>query len=475
MPEVFVSYRHVEPDASIAAELEQCLAAHGVSVFRDTQIRVGDEWPASIENNLKGSRTLVVLLSQASADSANVRDEVRRAHKLGLGILPVRIDFAGELPYSISPLLSDKQTLSWSRGRTGAICDEILAAVKSAGTQREAAAGGMAELEPETGTVSLDSPYYVRREVDTRIESLLQGRGATILLRGPRQVGKSSLLVRAEARARSEGLKVSRIDFQLVDDEHRQTLKTLLKHMAYVMASDFNTEVQPDQVWDDRLGSKKSLTRFLERAVLKESGSRFMLCLDEVDGAFSARYCDDFFSMLRFWHNERATSGLWKQLHLVITHSTDPSLWITDLNLSPFNVGERHWLSDFTPQEVRDLSDRYKVCANLEELMDLVSGHPYLVRRALYTIKMSSCSVQDLKTDAAKDSGPFRDHLRLLLRTLYQSDEMRDAYRQILDRGCCDSERAFQRLQGAGLVKGESRSAASARCALYHSYYKQHL
>lgn len=315
----------------------------------------------------------------------------------------------------------------------------------------------------------------VRREVDTKIETRLLGRGTTILLRGPRQVGKSSLLVRAEARARTDGLKVSRIDFQLVDDEQRQSLKTLLKHMAYVMASDFNTGVQPDHIWDDRLGSKKSLTRFLEKAVLTESSSRFVLCLDEVDGAFGASYCDDFFSMLRFWHNERATNRLWKQFHLIITHSTDPSLWISDLNLSPFNVGERHWLNDFTLGEVRDLIARYKVRTKVEELMNLVGGHPYLVRRALCAMKTSSSTIEDLKTDAARDTGPFSDHLRLLLRTFYQVDELRDAYRQILAGGRCDSERAFQLLQGAGLVKGESRDATAPRCELYRLYYKKHL
>src|SRR4051794_39568219 len=103
MGKVFVSYRHVEPDAQFAEQLERFLAGRGITVFRDTHIRVGDEWPASIDESLRSSEFLIVLISQASVDSRSVREEVRLAHSLGLRILPVRVDAESELPYSIGP------------------------------------------------------------------------------------------------------------------------------------------------------------------------------------------------------------------------------------------------------------------------------------------------------------------------------------------------------------------------------------
>jgi len=47
--------------------------------------------------------------------------------------------------------------------------------------------------------------------------------------------------------------------------------------------------------------------------------------------------------------------------------------------------------------------------------------------------------------------------------------------RQVLDRGACESEKAFQRLLGAGLVKGSSRDAVAPRCELYRSYFERHI
>lgn len=468
---VFVSYRHTEPDLGLAAEIERFLAAHGVPVFRDAQIKIGEEWGRLIDDHIASSRFLVVLISQASMQNGNVCEEVIRAHKRGLAILPVRID-ASEVPYHIASILSSLQTRNLATESIGVICNEILELVQR-GEPSELLDD--TQLQPETGTVSLDSPFYIRRDVDGQIEERLRGRGTTILLRGARQVGKSSLLVRAAATAESAGRRVSRIDFQLMDNEQRQSLRTLLRHLAFSMAADLKIEAEPDAFWDDRRGSKASMTRFVEHAVLKPAGSPVVLCLDEVDTAFGTAYCDDFFAMLRVWHNERATSRIWNRLHLIITHSTDPALWIGDLNQSPFNVGERHSLSDFTVDQVRDLSNRYRVQVDHQELMKVIGGHPFLIRKALFAIRATNCTVADLMADVFADNSPFCDHLQLLLRPLQANAQLGEAMRQVLCRGSCDSERAYQGLLGSGLVKGPSRDVVAPRCELYRIYFGKHL
>jgi hypothetical protein len=150
-------------------------------------------------------------------------------------------------------------------------------------------------------------------------------------------------------------------------------------------------------------------------------------------------------------------------------------VWIDDLNQSPFNVGEKHSLSDFTPDQVQDLAHRYSVRLDVTELMNLVSGHPFLVRKALSTIRRARCTVDDLASDVFAENSPFREHLQLLLGPLHSTATLRDAMKQVLDLGACQSERAFQRLLGAGLVKGSSRDAVAPRCELYRAYFEKHL
>jgi len=472
MGKVFISYRHVEPDLSLAADIEKNLSRRGASVFRDDRINIGQDWVKTIERELASSRFLIVLLSQASVSSSHVREEIIRGHKRGLMILPLRVDRT-EIPLDIAAILGTLQTRNVNREAISTICDEILELINS--EEESLRTYDPVHLQPETGTVSLDSPFYVRRSVDEQIEQRLKGRGTTVLLRGARQVGKSSLLVRAAAKARTTGRQVSRIDFQLMDNEQRQSLRSLLRHLAFSLVSDLNIDREPDEFWDDRRGSKASMTKFLEHAVLKSFETPLVLCLDEVDSAFGTAYCDDFFAMLRVWHNERATSPVWNRLHLIITHSTDPSLWIGDLDQSPFNVGERHFLTDFTEEQVRDLCRRYEIAANTEELMKYFGGHPFLIRKALFTMRTTTCTVSDLMANVFSYASPFREHLQLLLGPLVANSKLSGAMRQVLQTGSCDSERAYQGLLGSGLVKGDSRDAVAPRCELYRAFFERHI
>jgi hypothetical protein len=469
---VFISYRHADPDLRLAAEIERYLTSRGVTVFRDQQIKIGEHWAGLIDAHLSSSDFLVLLVSQAAMQSNGVCEEVVRAHKRGLKILPVRLD-SSELPYHMAAILNPLQVRTVARENIDTICAELIEIVQD--YEEPQNPPQHTRFAPETGTVSLDSPFYVRRDADERIEQRLQSWGVTILLRGARQVGKSSLLVRAAAKAESVGCRVSRIDFQLMENEQRRSLRTLLRHLAFSIAADLGVQKDPDEFWDDRRGSKTSITKFVEQAVLKPSESPLVLCLDEVDSAFGTDYCNDFFAMLRVWHNERAISPIWNRLHLVITHSVDPALWIDDLKQSPFNVGERHSLSDFSVDQVQDLCSRYSVRLDTKELMNFVGGHPFLVRKALAEIQSTRCRIPDLISGVFSDESPFRDHLQLLLVALLANTSLSEAMRQILRDGRCESERAFQGLLGAGLVRGLSRDEGAARCELYRVYFSKYI
>jgi len=118
----------------------------------------------------------------------------------------------------------------------------------------------------------------------------------------------------------------------------------------------------------------------VEGAVLKPAADQVSLLLDEADRVFEhAAYRDHFFATLRAWTNRRATHRDWAKLNLVIAHSTEPALWIQELNQSPFNVGYRFKLRDLGPAEVHDLNARYGGVLGdpeLEALYELIGGQP---------------------------------------------------------------------------------------------------
>jgi hypothetical protein len=501
MPKVFISYRHVAPDQELAAELARFLEGNGLSVFVDTRIRIGQEWVDEIDRQLRSAQHFVVLLSSESIRSDMVRREIALAHKLRkekkLRVFPVRVGFDGELPYDLGAYLDTIQYARWIAGEAfGPICQSILQEIQAPTPEAEAAScheaseqdlrvlaeatelrgAPLPSADPrlETGAVGLDSPFYIRREEDDRIASLTPRNGVTLLVKGPRQVGKTSLLARAQALARQNDQRTLYLDFQLIDESHFETLKGILLYFAHRISRELRTSIKPSEVWDDAIGAPESLTDFVEQATLEGTPTVLSIVLDEADRIFQCKFRNGFFAMIRAWHNLRSRNPLWKRLNLVIGHSTEPALFIDDINQSPFNVGEIIRLGDFTAQQVDKLNEihgRPLRSPETSELMRLVGGHPYLVRQSFYSLCTSLKSLQALRQVAVNESGPFGDHLRHHLWVLRDREPLRKALKQVIREGRCSDELHFQRLRAGGMLEGDSHENARLRCDLYRQYF----
>jgi AAA-like domain len=163
-----------------------------------------------------------------------------------------------------------------------------------------------------------------------------------------------------------------------------------------------------------------------------------------------------------------------------VAHSTEPSLWIADLNQSPFkNVAHEFVIDDFDEIEVADLDVRYgrrlQETAKVEDLIKLVGGHPYLVRLALYTMASKPCSFATLASVAIDEDGPFASHLGHLWNLLHNDDRLLASIRAILRSGKCDDEVLFQRLWSVGLIRGKDRREVWLRYTLYDDYFRKKL
>jgi pimeloyl-ACP methyl ester carboxylesterase len=512
---VFISYRHTKPDEDLAIKIGQALATDGCQVFVDRRILVGTEWAAEIDSQLRAADIFIVLLSVDSIRSDMVRQEIMLAHKLKqegrLRILPVRVQFTGALPYDLGGYLNPLQYALWEGDHTTfGLIEALNGAIKQAknlpinGQSKdefdsektigelhdvtEVRGAPLPQVDPrvlelalEKGTMRSDSPFYLMRSSDSDMDRYIKRNGNTIIVKGARQMGKSSMLVRAAVQAKSQEQRVCSIDFQAVDEARLATLDGLLLYLMSRMARDLKTTRKAADYWDEDLGSKDNATYFVEDAVLTESEKPVLLLLDEADRIFQYPYRNDFFGLLRHWTNRRADSDLdvsekWGNFNLVIAHSTDPVLWIDDITQSPFNVGHAIRLADFDLHQLTELSGRYGLKLSkveLKALHELIGGQPYLSRQALYVIANSSW--QALLDNATRSDGPFGDHLRRLASVIGQKESLRKAMLRILQGRPCDDEQTFQRLYAAGVVQGESRHDARLRCCLYEDYFRKHL
>src|SRR5207247_2098853 len=69
-------------------------------------------------------------------------------------------------------------------------------------------------LEMPEGTMDPQSAFYVARPADALAQATIRQPGVTITIKGPRQVGKSSLLYRTLRAAHAAGKRVVLLNFQ---------------------------------------------------------------------------------------------------------------------------------------------------------------------------------------------------------------------------------------------------------------------
>lgn len=360
----------------------------------------------------------------------------------------------------------------------------FVAAVRKWGSEPSAeksGTGSSLRLEPVGGAVPLDSPFYVQRETDEAFRTAVARGDSIVLVKGARQVGKTSLLARSLQEARSAGAVVLLSDLQLLNASHLSSAETLFLTLAKSIAEQLELAVSPRQEWDAELSPSMNFTRFVRREVLGRNESQLVWGLDEVDRLFPCTFGSEVFGLFRSWHNARALdpAGPWRRLTLALAYATEAHLFITDIHQSPFNVGTRLTLEDFTLAQVAELNRCYGSPLHSDQdvahYFSLVGGHPYLVRCGLHAMATHNNSLDALAAHAAHDEGTFGDHLRRLLIALTSDETLCEVVRGLLQGQPCPTAEDFYRLRTAGVIVGDAPAQAKLRCQLYADYLRTHL
>lgn len=330
---------------------------------------------------------------------------------------------------------------------------------------------------PPTGALSPGDPRYVDRPTDTQFHNAIQRGDSLVLVKGARQVGKSSLLARALQQARKSGYVVQ-IDLQSFSSDVFETVDRLLLALGTEISVRLGL-ASPEKTWNNLLGPSMAFAHFLEIEVLANIDSCLVLGLDEVDRLLHYQYANDIFGLFRSWHNRRAldAGGPWCRFTLALAYATEPHLFIRDLNQSPFNVGTRLSLSDFNDLEAAELNRRYDSVlsdSDLERYCKLLGGHPYLLNSALYAKKYDGADLVDLEAQAERHEGPFGEHLNRILNLLTQAPALSEAVRGLLQQKPV-SDAEFYRLRSAGILSGDFSREAKMRCHLYSNFLRKRL
>jgi serine/threonine-protein kinase len=333
--------------------------------------------------------------------------------------------------------------------------------------------------EPE-GQVGLDSTFYVERPpIESDCYEAIVKPGALIRVKAPRQMGKTSLMTRILHHAKQQGYQTASLNFQSADAEFLTNLDQFLQWFCASIALELNLDEKLTDYWKGILGSKNKCTNYFQRYLLSEITHPLALGLDEVDQIFQhPEIATDFFGLLRAWHERGKNEAVWQKLRLVIVHSKEVYIPL-NINQSPFNVGLPIELPELNYVQVQDLVQRYGLNLSeeqLEQLMAMVGGHPYLVRVALHQIARGRMTLEKLLQMAPTEEGPYYDHLRRHLLNLEENAELVAAAKQVVAANSpveIKTAEAFK-LRSMGLVKFQG-NAVMPLCDLYRQYFRDRL
>jgi hypothetical protein len=320
----------------------------------------------------------------------------------------------------------------------------------------------------------------VERPVDADFQAALSRRDSIVLLKGARQVGKTSLLARGMQKARDEGVQVILTDFQKFIDVQLKSLESFFFAVGETIADQLDIDVCPQDTWKPNRAPNTNFERYFRREILGATQKPILWAMDEADRLFHCSFGSEIFAMFRTWHNDRALnpSGPCSRLTLAIAYATEANLFIKDQNQSPFNVGTKLLLEDFTFENVVDLNKRHGSPLNdsdLQRFYRLTGGQPYLIRRALNDIVAQNMSFDEFAAKADHEDGTFGDHLRRILFVLSRDPQLTEVLRGVLKGKPCPDYESFYRLRGGGVIKGESKDQVSMRCEIYAAYLRKHL
>ncbi|MGF1989610.1 MAG: AAA-like domain-containing protein [Nostoc sp. ZfuVER08] len=335
--------------------------------------------------------------------------------------------------------------------------------------------------EPFVCEAESDFVYVERPPIESLCYEILLRPGALLRIKAPGLMGKTSLMAKVLQKLAKRGYRTVPLNLHYAELEDFSSLNKFLKWFCISVGQTLQMPNKLADYWDEQFStSKVDCKIYFEKYLLAKTESPLVLWLDEVERVFPHQtVATEFLGLLRAWHEEAKIRPIWQRLRLVVAHSTEAYIPLK-INESPFNVGESIELPKFTPEQVQNLAQQQGFSWDFTEvnlLMDMVGGHPYLVQQIFFHLKNNqSISLEEILQTACTEAGIYGSHLRRYWWEIQQHSELVTALKTIVAANTSVRIEPMQayKLHSMGLIN-LLKNEVTISCKLYQEYFGDRL
>lgn len=224
------------------------------------------------------------------------------------------------------------------------------------------------------------SHLYVQRSADRQVRNIIKDMGRPGYVLVSRQMGKTNLLLNAKRELQNEEDIFVYIDlsnsyesakscFENIIDTAIDTHEDIFEQAKiHIIIKRKEVEIPPHKQHTNELIS-----------LLKSIKGKLVIILDEIDALTKTNYSDQIFAQIRSIYFSRENYPPLHRLTYLLSGVVEPSEIIKDPKISPFNIGEKIYLNDFTKDEFHQFIEKAKLKFEtevLERIYYWTNGNP---------------------------------------------------------------------------------------------------
>lgn len=321
------------------------------------------------------------------------------------------------------------------------------------------------------GNLAPSSPVYIKRSEDDKFTEHI-AVGDFISLMAPRQMGKTSMLLRTRKLLSRAGMAIVYVDLSPAREE------ALEAWYAY-LATSICEQVLPPDSHPPLPQSHLEFIQFLRAVATQLDNTRLCIMLDEI-GTVPPHMSDAFFGNVRYVFSNRQVKPEFRFTNFVLCGTFQPRDLIKNPANSPFNISKTIRLNNLTLDGVKRLVAMLERMGIFydddipDEVYNWTNGQPYLTQRLCATFEDWKIPISGLKIveRAVQELMNEDNNLDHIIHCLHEEPELVPWLERILIR---KESLRFNRMTNQKLAKleliGLIRPGADGTCKIQNRIY----